>query len=447
MNAWSLHKNTYFRRIFFTIITLLIFSQIITIIAVLFLLLLPGSDSFAYLSLALLNSVEVVLQQNNPELLHAVLSRINDVTGIQWVSDPDIPGQFDTINRLRQPGMRQAAKTIEELSDGRVHLLTQDRVKSMVWLYHAKEPYFALGMPLGIRLWLEQYTKIAIGLILMLSLITGWLLASRLSKPLHRLARGAIRMGNEKNVHLSTTPGDPFEVIQLTGALNQMKAGIDSLVQKREDCLAGISHDLRTPLTRLRVNIDLLPDSKLVSDMREDIDEMWVGLEQTVELARLDIEANESWKRGDLDRFITGVIEKYQRIGGDVVFLSGDVGTTRYKPMALTRLLYNLVDNALKHGKGRVVICSSPSDGNPEIQISTVGLCRSDSADLFTRLWTSSGGQSGLGDKIVGRMAEVHGAQIRCVTDQEGQMLYRLVFNEYRESAFPPARPEDLNQV
>jgi hypothetical protein len=44
-------------------------------------------------------------------------------------------------------------------------------------------------------------------------------------------------------------------------------------------------------------------------------------------------------------------------------------------------------------------------------------------------------------------MAEVHGAQIRCVTDQEGQMLYRLVFNEYRESAFPPARPEDLKLV
>jgi two-component system osmolarity sensor histidine kinase EnvZ len=439
MNAFLFHKNTFYRRIFITIIALLIISQIITIIAVLSLVLLPGSDSFAHLSLALLNTIDIVLQQNNPELLNSVISRVKDVSGIQWIRNPDLSAQFDTINRLRQPGISQAAKTIDELSAGRAHLFTQESSKSIVWLYHAAEPHFAIGMPLGFQLWLEQYTKMALCLTFLLSLTTGWLLASRLSKPLHRLTRDAICMETDKNFNLITSPGDPIEVIQLTGALNQMKAGIDSLVKKREEYLAGISHDLRTPLTRLRVTVELLPESALVSDMRQDIDEMCVGLEQTVELTRLDIEANELWQQGNVDLFITALVAKYQRISEDVVFLPGDVGMINFKPIALTRLLYNLIDNALKHGKGRVIICSSLAHQRPEIQISTEGSYHSDSSDLFTRLWTTSGGQSGLGNKIICRMSEVHGAQIKFDTDQQGQLSYRLTFNEQIESALPPA--------
>ncbi len=422
-----LHRDTFYRRIGIAVIVLLFVSQVISLISILLFLIYPGSNTFSELSLALFSALELIAQQSTPELLNTLLSRIHDVSGIQWLFNPELPGRFEIIDPLKQPGLSQAAKTIGSLSSGEVQLFSEKN-NTLVWLYHTAEPHFALGMQVKLQLWIEKYIKIAFPVILLFNLLTGWWLAYRLSKPLHRLAQSALRFGKSKDIRLSVEPTDPLEFIQLAEALNTMRMDLDTQVRKREECLAGISHDLRTPLTRLRVNIELLPDSPTVSDMREDLDEMLVGLEQTVELARLDIEANEPWKLGDADSLIKEVADKYQRIGENLEFIPGNIGCINYKPIALTRLLYNLIDNSLKHGEGRVIIRSCHTQESQEIQVSTATCSAPAQSGMYTRLLTFSGGQSGLGQKIIARLAEVHHANIQVDTHRTDQMVFRIIF-------------------
>jgi two-component system osmolarity sensor histidine kinase EnvZ len=182
--------------------------------------------------------------------------------------------------------------------------------------------------------------------------------------------------------------------------------------------MAEISHDLRTPLSRLSLAVEILDlgSSPFIANMRADIEEMGDILRQTIELACSTIDSNEAWVQGDINQLLSEVQSKYQRAGVSLQLDLATMPKVRFKTLALTRLLYNLVDNGLQHdSKGQVTLQSRMDSGIPAIVVvntRTDDTAKAESASV--QPVTEKGISRGNGREllIIQRIADLHGATI-----------------------------------
>ena len=268
---------------------------------------------------------------------------------------------------------------------------------------------------------------------LLLSGAAAWVIAAHLTRPLAHLSAMARRVGRGENVgDIAVDAGSPTEITGLAASLNQMRQEIDQMLQERERFLAGITHDLRTPLSRMRVALELdeARESALNDGLRDDIEEMRAILDQFIELSRLDMEQSEPTQSADLNALVMSIAEKYRRAGETLVFHPAELPTVRFKPLALKRLLYNLIDNALRYGQGDVAIETTLSDTG-QVCLSVTNLQTEsvrDSALVVALRWAGNHQQSGMGLAIVRRLAEVHEAEVRIMTAPNGSRLVQILF-------------------
>ena len=229
-----------------------------------------------------------------------------------------------------------------------------------------------------------------------------------------------MRIGKDLKIECITPDqGSCIEIVALADSLNEMHTDIQRMIKEREDYLAEISHDLRTPLSRLRIAVEMLnPDSsKFIEGLKEDIEEMNIILKQAIDLACSNIDANEPWVQGDINQLLSDVQNKYERAGISLKLDLADMPKFRFKILALTRLLYNLIDNGLQHdGEGQVTLSSRIDCGIPAIVVVNTGadVCaKADSCSpqsLSARVVSNS---NRLGLFIVQRIAEMHGATVK----------------------------------
>ncbi len=280
------------------------------------------------------------------------------------------------------------------------------------------------------------YVPRLLGMVLFLMILIGALAAfwisSRLVRPLQQLTDGALRLGKERDFHAITlASGASHEVEQLATTLNQMRAALDESMKERESLLAGVAHDLRTPLSRMRLALELegAGNTELTNGLRDDVVEMSAVMAQFIELSRLNLEVDEPWAVGDLNQLLRDVQAKYRRGGIELSLDLGDaLPSIRQKPLALTRLLYNLVDNAYRHGNGTMTIQTRCNDDKVVLTVANP-VSEDDEATGLMRAFhdQSSGKTAGLGLSIVRRFAEVHAAELQETTGN-GVREYRLVF-------------------
>jgi len=178
--------------------------------------------------------------------------------------------------------------------------------------------------------------------------------------------------------------------------------------------MAKISHDLRTPLRRLSIALEILDlgSSPFIANMRAEIEEMGDILRQTIELACTTIDSNEAWVQGDINQLLSEVQSKYQRTGVSLQLDLVTIPKIRFKTLALTRLLYNLVDNGLQHeSKGQVTLQSRKDSGIPAIVVinTSTDSGKVESASVQPVTVSRS---NGLGLLIVQRIADLHGATL-----------------------------------
>lgn len=270
-------------------------------------------------------------------------------------------------------------------------------------------------------------------LVLMLSLGGGYLLAARINRPLNLLVLAAnqIRDGErpEKLPEDSVT-----ELREVSSTFNKMAASLAELDAERTLILAGVSHDIRTPLARLRLAVEMLPDEKcgsLKEGMVLDIGDMDNIIHQFLDFVK-GVEGEPS-QMVDINSLLTLLYDRQSRAGRDLTVQLAPTYFIAIRPLAMQRLLDNLVGNAYNYGGGNVTVGSkiTASDIIISVYDKGPGIPETHVEKLlrpFERLDTarSNAGGSGLGLAIADRIAKLHKGKLELINRPEGGLEARL---------------------
>ncbi len=193
------------------------------------------------------------------------------------------------------------------------------------------------------------YFAALIGVAIMGS-IWAVLLATR---PLGRLSEAADRFGTDVNAAPMPETG-PREVRQAAAAFNRMQRRLRQFVLDRTRMLAAISHDLRTPLTRMRLRAEMVEDEEQRAKMLNDLHEMDEMIGATMAFAREE-NVEEKSEPTELDRLLMVLVDDAVETGQPMVKAKIDPLTIRVRPRAIKRALVNIVDNAVRYGGGAAI--------------------------------------------------------------------------------------------
>lgn len=266
---------------------------------------------------------------------------------------------------------------------------------------------------------------------LVLALAAAWLLVSRINRPLKAMAKAARAVGRgERPPPLDENGAE--EVRLLARAMNQMNADLERLEAERAQVLAGISHDLRTPLARLRLAVEMgVEDDGLQQGMSDDIGQMDGIIGQFLDYARgEEQEAQESLDAGELLRSVAG---RYAARGQALAVDIEPLPALPLRPRALERAVINLIDNALKYGGSEVTLGARAEAGGVVLEVRDrgPGIPAAEVERLkrpFTRLELARSDTTGtgLGLAIVERIARLHGGRLELLPREGGGLIARL---------------------
>lgn len=279
---------------------------------------------------------------------------------------------------------------------------------------------------------------------LLLSLFGAWLIVYRITRPLKALQQAARKVGAGETPAQLDESG-PTELATVARAFNQMSSDLAQIDQDRALILAGVSHDLRTPLTRLRMGIEMSADENLREGMTADIEEMDMTIGQFLDFARS--EGGETPQAVDLAALLADLASQYRRRGFPVTLSASVVGvpsaptidaTLSVRPQALRRAVSNLIDNALCYAGRDAPVDLSLSAGAGEFTIEVgdrgPGIPPQDVERIkrpFARLETarSNTAGAGLGLAIVERIARSHNGRLELLPRDGGGLIARLALH------------------
>lgn len=259
----------------------------------------------------------------------------------------------------------------------------------------------------------------------------GWWSVGLAVRPLDRAARAASAIAEDLGRPPLPQQG-PREVVELARSLNALQAEVRRQLDARSAMLAAVSHDLRTPVTRLRLRVATLADSDTRRHIEDDLDAMSTLIDEGLAYARSE-RLEEARGPVDLDALVENVVDQAVDLGQDCRYAPGTVPAVIAAPRALTRLLQNLVDNALRYG-GHAEIAVESLGHEVEITVADRGPGVAD-ADLermftpFVRGDASRGrdpGGSGLGLAIARNIAQAHGGRLWLEARAGGGLVARL---------------------
>ncbi len=193
-----------------------------------------------------------------------------------------------------------------------------------------------------------------------------------ITSPLSSIASAARSFGHSSAEEDALDTNGPREIAQVAEALNDMRKRVRTLVNERTQMLAAISHDLRTPLTRLRLRTERLSDANLSESMLRDIATINDMLGETLAYLR-EGGRSEPVQLVDLPSMLQTICAEFTDVGFDVSYEGPDRLVFVCRPDALTRAVTNIVDNATKHGTAATVALRVAEDMKVRIEISDDG--------------------------------------------------------------------------
>lgn len=256
----------------------------------------------------------------------------------------------------------------------------------------------------------------------LLMLVVIWFVMTRLTGPLRRVSRAADNLGRGEDVAEIPLTG-PTEVRDLARSFNRMQARLTRFVSERTRMLAALGHDLRTPLTNMRIRAEMVDDDETRDSIVASVEEMQGMVEATLTFAR-GLVGTEEPELVDLRHYLDDLCIAMP----ETVALLGPEGCElRLRPNAMRRALRNLVENALRYGdvarldwhvaSGELVLTvDDDGPGIPEDQLDKV-------FDPFFRLERSRSletGGHGLGLSIARTIIQSHGGEVSLANRPEG---------------------------
>jgi two-component system osmolarity sensor histidine kinase EnvZ len=269
--------------------------------------------------------------------------------------------------------------------------------------------------------------------VLLLALLGALLIVFRVNRPLSQLTRAAEAMGRGK-VPAPIPETGPSEISTLARAFNQMAADLKRMDDERALLLAGVSHDLRTPLSRIRLGLEMLQeksDPALKDGMEKDIEDIDTAINQFLDFARVN-EGEAVVTHGDLNAIVRSVCERQERAGRALKARLEPLPPLSLRPIAAQRMVANLVENALRYGGPQVDVATGVENGRAFVEVSDRGPgIPADQVERmlqpFTRLDSArSGAGTGLGLAIVDRIARMHEGDVKLLPREGGGLRARV---------------------
>ena len=236
-------------------------------------------------------------------------------------------------------------------------------------------------------------------------------------RPITRLADAAQAFGRGRVVPY--TPNGAIEVRAAGNAFLDMRARIERQIEQRTLMLSGVSHDLRTPLTRMKLGLSLLPEDE-AQPLLKDVDEMQSLLDAFLEFTRGASESDPEEVNPEI--WLRGIVEDARRAGHAVTLISVEgEGSAMLRPTAMRRAVENLIGNAVRYGtKAEISLTLTPKSLRIRVEDDGPGIPadqRSEAVKPFTRLDPARnqnrGSGVGLGLAIVADIARAHGGTLR----------------------------------
>jgi signal transduction histidine kinase len=266
----------------------------------------------------------------------------------------------------------------------------------------------------------------------------------QVTRPLQQLAAAADTLGNDLDAPPLTENG-PTETRRAAQAFNRMQARIKRLVDERARALAAVSHDLRTPLTRLRLRAELVTDDRLRDQMAADLDSMAAMIDATLDYLR-GLQDSEALRPIDMNALLQSLAED-AAVLGKTISVEGLAQAPYYGRLSgLRRALQNLIDNAIKYGHGAQLRIEDAADAlRLVVEDEGPGIAPAELTRVTEPYYRPDASRSretggvGLGLSIVSDIALMHGGQLLLANRPQGGLSATLILPR-KAAAGSPAR-------
>lgn len=430
----KLIPSTLFARSALLIALLIIVSQITTSVLFLYWVQKPRLLAMLEIAESNLQSVRVALALLPEEKRNLYLEQVSQNSGLKLqrqapkIEDGDDKPPFVIKRFLR---------LFERRLNPNERLIYQTSPEKAVWVqvYVDQKPYWARFSVSPFSHGLsELWLRLGI-LMVLLALFGGLIIHRTLKKPLQRLLTVVSRIGAGQRTDPIVEEG-PDEIVSFIHALNRMSADLKAMETDRTFMLAGISHDLRTPITRIQLAIEMIGgdfDTALKDQVLDNLAEIENGLRQCLDFARDS--ADEPKQFADLNDLATLCAASYTAHGQFIALDLCEDAQAFIRPFAIERLLKNLLNNAFKYAKKDIAIVTG-RDHN-QLFLSVLdrgpGIAQAEIDNLrrpFARATKARSGAAGygLGLAIVDKIVEAHQARIEFLQREGGGLEVRVSF-------------------
>ena len=259
----------------------------------------------------------------------------------------------------------------------------------------------------------------------------SYFLMSRQLRPLKRLAIIAETFGRGLDAPDIKTAG-AYEIRQTANAFNQMRTRIKRFLKQRTEMLAGVSHDLRTPLTRMKLQISLMKDKKAKSELEADVNEMTSMLDSYVSFVKT--ESPEPIETIIINELIADIIKTVDKNNIDLVLNEKTIIQSSGRQIQLKRAFNNIIDNSQRYAKKiEINLYKNEKDCVIEFNDDGEGIPRDKYEDVFKPFFTLDPsrnklkGESGLGLTITRDIIRSHGGDVKLSDSNLGGLQLKVL--------------------
>ncbi len=407
---------------------LLLINQVVSYISIVLYIIQPNAQQINQL---LAKQVKVVfIDVKDAEISPSMALAFQRETGIGVYHEKDALalGLADALY------YKHRSDEMSILLDGPAEVRISQGNEYLFWIRPPQAPHLWVKIPL---LGLDEanfsphiFFLVIIGV---LSVAGGWLFVRQLNRPLKALQVAAEEVGRGDFPKPLKEQGST-EIMAVTRAFNHMSKGIKRLEDDRDLMMAGISHDLRTPLTRIRLATEMMPelDKYLREGIENDIDDMNMIIDQFIDYIRHD--SKDIATLGDINNLIAEVVNSEKISDRNIIFKEGQCPNIPIRHIAIKRVVANLIQNALRYTQGEILISTGIEDEKFIyfiVEDSGVGIPDHEIERLFqpfTQGDIARGTEgSGLGLAIIKRIVDTHNGKIMLTNKVEGGLQAKVI--------------------